>query len=74
MIAKIEIYNDSGDLVSKYEAPPYKKRIDIDKDGDYEVRKYDFRFMYAEYVPIWQKGARNEQTTTKSIGADKAIL
>lgn len=49
MIAKIEIYNDSGDLVSKYEAPPYKKWIDY--EYDYEVRKYDFRFIYAEYVP-----------------------
>ena len=55
MIAKIEIYNDSGDLVSKCEAPPYKKRIDY--EGDYEVSKYDFRFMYAEYVSKWQKGA-----------------
>lgn len=55
MRAKIEIYNDSGDLVSKYEAPPYEKRIDY--EDDYEVRKYDFRFMYAEYVPKWQKGA-----------------
>lgn len=54
MRAKIEIYNDSGDLVSKYEAPPYEKRIDY--EDDYEVRKYDFRFMYAEYVPKWQKG------------------
>ena len=59
MIAKIEIYNDSGDLVSKYEAPPYEKRIDY--EDDYEVRKYEFRFMYAEYVPKWQKGAKDEQ-------------
>ena len=56
MRAKIEIYDDNGDLVSKYDAPPYKKRIDYDGD-DYEVRKYEFRFMYAEYVPKWQKGA-----------------
>ena len=49
MRATIEIYNDNGDLVSKYEAPPYKKWIDY--EDDYEVRKYDFRFMYAEYVP-----------------------
>ena len=54
MIAKIKIYNDNGDLVSKYEAPPYEKRIDY--DGDYEVRKYDFRFMYAEFVPKCRKG------------------
>ena len=52
MVAKIEIYNDSGDLVSKGETPPYKKCIDY--DDDYEVRKYAFRFMYAEYIP---KGA-----------------
>ena len=58
MIAKIEIYNDSGDLVSKYEAPPYKKWIDY--DNDYEVRKYDFRFMYAEYVPKWQERSDKE--------------
>ena len=55
MIAKIDIYNDSGDLVSKIEASPYEKWIDY--EGDYEVRKYDFRFMYAEYVLKWQKGA-----------------
>lgn len=53
MIAKIEIYDDSDNLVSKCEAPPYEKWIDY--DDDYEVRKYDFRFMYAEYVPNWQK-------------------
>lgn len=53
MIAKIEIYNDSGDLVSKYEAPPYEKWIAY--ESDYEVRKYEFRFMYAEYVPKWQE-------------------
>ena len=51
MIAKIEIYNDNGDLVSKYEALPYEKCIDY--GDDYEIRKYDFRFMYAEYVPKW---------------------
>jgi hypothetical protein len=55
MIAKIKIYNDNGDLVSKYEAPPYEKRIDY--ADDYEIRKYDFRFIYAECVPKWQKGA-----------------
>ena len=55
MIAKIEIYNDSGDLVSKYEAPPYEKRIEY--EGDYKIIKYDFRFIYAECVPKWQKGA-----------------
>ena len=55
MRAKIEIYNDNGELVSKYEAPPYEERIDY--EDDYEVHKYDFRFMYAEYVPKWQKGA-----------------
>lgn len=60
MIAKIEIYNDRGDLVSKYEAPPYEKWIDIDKDGDYEVHKYDFRFMYAEYVPKWHERGDKE--------------
>ena len=49
MIAKIEIYNDSGDLVSKCEASPYKEWIDY--EDDYEVRKYDFRVRYAEYVP-----------------------
>ena len=54
MIAKIEIYNDSGDLVSKYEAPPYEQCIDY--EDDYMVRKYEFRFMYAEYIPKWQKG------------------
>ena len=59
MIAKIELYNDSGDLVSKYEAPPYEKWIAY--ESDYEVRKYEFRFMYAEYVPKWQKGAKNDQ-------------
>ena len=58
MIAKIELYNDSGDLVSKYEAPPYEKWIAY--ESDYEVRKYEFRFRYAEYVPKWQKGARND--------------
>ena len=55
MIAKIEIYNDSGDLVSKYEAPPCEKQIDY-KD-DYEICKYDFRFMYIECVPKYRKGA-----------------
>ena len=55
MIAKIKIYNDNGDLVSEYEAPPYEKRIDY--ADDYEIRKYDFRFIYAECVPKWQKGA-----------------
>ena len=54
MVAKIEIYNDSGDLVSKYEAPPYEQCIDY--EDDYMVRKYEFRFMYAEYIPKWQKG------------------
>ena len=54
MIAKIEIYNDSGDLVSKCEAPPYDKWIDY--DDDYEVRKYEFRFIYAEFVPKLLKG------------------
>lgn len=53
MTAKIEIYNDKGDLISKYEAPPYKKHIDYE-DG-YEVHKYFFSFMYAEYVPKWQE-------------------
>lgn len=55
MTAKIEIYNDSGDLVSKYDAPPYDKRID--KNEDYEIRKYYFKFIYAECVPKWEKGA-----------------
>ena len=55
MIAKIEIYNGSGDLVSKYEAPPYNKWIDY--EDSYEVHKYEFRFRYAEFVPIWKKGA-----------------
>lgn len=53
MKAKIEVYNDSDDLVGIYEAPPYEKHIDY--DGDYEIRKYDFRFMYAECVPILRK-------------------
>ena len=56
MKAKIEIYNDSGDLVSKYDAPPYTKRIDY--DGDYEVHKYEFRFIYGEYVPKRQEGQK----------------
>lgn len=55
MIAKIKIYDDSGNLVSKCEAPPYKKLIDY--EADYEIRKYDFRLTYAEYVPKLQKGA-----------------
>lgn len=56
MRAKIEIYNDSGDLVGKYEAPPYIKRIDY--DGDYEVRRYEFRCIYGEYVPIKQEESK----------------
>lgn len=55
MIAMIEIYKDSGDLVNKYEVPPYEKRIDY--DNDYEIHKYEFRFVYTEYAPKWQKGA-----------------
>ena len=55
MIAKIELYNDSGDLVSKYDAPPYDEKINY--YDDYEVHEYRFRFVYAEYVPKWQKGA-----------------
>ena len=51
MIAKIEIYNDSGDLVSKCEAPPCKKLISY--YNDYEVRNYDFRFRYSECIPKW---------------------
>ena len=58
MIAKIEIYNDSGNLVSKYEAPPCEKRIEY--DDNYEVRKYYFRFMYAEYIPKWQERSDKE--------------
>ena len=49
MVAKIELYNDSGDLVSKYEMPPCN--IHTDYFFDYEVTKYDFRFQYAEYIP-----------------------
>lgn len=56
MIAKIEIYNDFGDLVSKYAAPPYEKRIDY--CDEYEVRTYDFKFRYAIYVP--KKEERSE--------------
>ena len=55
MIAKIEIYNDSGDLVSKYDALPYEEWIEH-YDG-YKIHKCDFRFMYVECVPKWQKGA-----------------
>lgn len=58
MIGKIEIYNDRGELVSKYEAPPYEQCIDF--EDDYEVRKYEFRFMYAEYIPKWQKRSDKE--------------
>ena len=54
MRAKIEIYNDNDELVSKYDAPPYTKRIDY--NGDYEVRRYEFRFIYGEYVPKRQEG------------------
>ena len=54
MIAKIEIYNDNGDLISKYNAPPYKEWIEY-WDG-YKIYKYDFKFMYAEYVPERQEG------------------
>ena len=53
MKAKIEVYNDFGDLVDKYVAPPYEKYIDY--EGDYEIRKYYFRFMYAECVPKCRK-------------------
>lgn len=53
MKAKIEVYNDFDDLVGKYEAPPYEKWIDC--EDDYEIRKYEFRFMYAECVPILRK-------------------
>ena len=56
MRATIEIYNDNGDLVSKYDSPPYEKKIDY--DGDYEVRRYEFRFIYGEYVPK-QKGVND---------------
>ena len=56
MTAKIKIYNDNGDLVSKCEELPcYNKRIDYD-DKYYEVRKYEFRFIYAEFVPKLLKG------------------
>ena len=53
MKAKIEVYNDNGDLVGKYEAPPYEKWID--KDDGYEIRKYEFKFLYAECMPIRMK-------------------
>lgn len=55
MIAKIEIYNDSGDLVSKYNALPYDEQID--NYDDYEFRKYYFKFIYAECKDNRQKGA-----------------
>lgn len=58
MKAKIEIYNDSGDLVSKYEAPSYEKRIDY--EGDYEIRKYYFNFMYAEMVESHEGGVGSD--------------
>ena len=54
MIAKIEIYNNSGNLVSKYDAPPYEEWIEY-YDG-YKIHKYDFRFMYGECALEWQKG------------------
>ena len=55
MIAKIKIYNDSGDLVSKCEALPYDEQID--NDDDYVFRKYYFKFIYVECVDNRQKGA-----------------
>ena len=57
MGAKIEIYNDDGDLVSKYDAPPYDKRINY-YNNEYEVREYEFRFIYGEYVPIKQEESK----------------
>lgn len=50
MRATIQIYNDNDDLVAKYDAPPYEKWIDYEEG--YEVRRYEFRFIYGEYKPI----------------------
>lgn len=54
MIAKIEIYNDDGELVSVLKNIPYYKKW-IDTDGTYEISKYEFRALYAECKPVHPK-------------------
>ena len=58
--AKIEIYNDNGDLVNKYKASPHEEWVDY--CGDYAIHKCEFRFTYAECVPKCRKGRINDKT------------
>ena len=53
MTAKIEIYDDNGNFINKYEIPPIKECIDC--TNDYEIHKYHFNFIYAECVPKWRE-------------------
>lgn len=60
MTAKIEIYDDNGNLIDKYKTLPTKECIDY--ANDYEIHKYYFSFIYTKCV-LPQEEANNRADT-----------
>ena len=53
MIAKIEIYNDNGNIVGKYEMSPSDECIEHFKVC--EIHKYKFNFAFVEWREKYEK-------------------